>query len=312
VLRAEREVILCGGAYNSPQLLMLSGIGPGDDLRRLGIMPVVDLPGVGGNLSEHARVPIEFEASAPVTFLNELRVDRAAVSALRWALFGDGAFASQVSSCNIVIRTRPELDQPDIQLMSAPIRLDARIWAPFLGKRQTHRLMADAVILHPHARGRVSLASSDPRTPPRIRLNLFDNAADRATARAGVRAARRIYRTRPQADFTGVEIAPGEEVKSDAELDAYVRRTAGVTQHPVGTCAMGAGPEAVVGPDLKVRGVEGLRVVDASIMPTVPGANINATVIMIGEKGADLILGKKAPPRAELPQAKGLADVRQG
>jgi choline dehydrogenase len=312
VLRAEREVILCGGAYNSPQLLMLSGIGPADELRRLGIMPIVDLPGVGANLSEHARVPVEFAAAQPVTFLNELRLDRAAVSALRWAVFGDGAFASQVSSCNIVIRTRPELAQPDVQLMSAPIRLDARLWAPLIGARQEHRLMADVVVLHPHARGRVSLASSDPRAAPRIALNLFDNAADFAAARAGVRAARRIYRAQPQADITGREIAPGEEVQSDADLDAYIRRTAGVTQHPVGTCAMGVGAEAVVDPALRVRGMEGLRVVDASIMPTVPGANTNATVVMIGEKGADLVLGRAAPPPAAVAQAKGTADVRQG
>jgi choline dehydrogenase len=311
VIRAEREVILCGGAYNSPQLLLLSGIGPADDLRRLGLMPIVDLPDVGDNLSEHPRVPIEFAATAPVTFLNELRLDRAAISTLRWAFSGAGAFASQVSSCNIVIRTRPELAQPDVQLMSAPVRLDAKLWAPIFGPHQEHRLMADAVVLHPHSRGRLSLASSDPRAPPRITFNLFDNPADFATARAGLRAARRIYRTQPQADITGREVAPGEGVQSDADLDAYIRRTAGVTQHPVGSCAMGTGPEAVVDPELRVRGVEGLRVVDASIMPTIVGANTNATVIMIGERGADLILGRPAPPPTAPPQAKGLADVRQ-
>ncbi|MBL8552502.1 MAG: GMC family oxidoreductase N-terminal domain-containing protein [Hyphomonadaceae bacterium] len=294
ILRAEREVILAGGAYNSPQLLMLSGIGPAAHLREHGIDVRLDLPGVGSNLSEHARVPVVFAAAKPVTFIRELRIDRAALSVARWAMFGDGAFASQISSCNIVIRTRPELAQPDVQLMSAPIRLDAKLWAPFVNDRQEHRLMADAVVLHPHARGHVRLASDDPRAPVRIQLNIFDNEADRATAREGIRAARHIYRTAPQGELTGREILPGAEADSDAALDAFIREHAGVTQHPVGTCAMGAGPEAVVDPQLRVRGLEGLRVVDASIMPTVPGANTNASAVMIGEKGADLVLGRNA------------------
>jgi choline dehydrogenase len=291
VVRAAREVILCGGVYNSPQLLMLSGIGPADHLTDIGITPLIDLPGVGANLQEHPRVPVEFAASAPVTFLNELRFDRAALSVCRWALFGDGAFASQLNSCNIIIRTRPELAQPDVQLMSNPVRMDAKLWAPFVGTQQEHRMTADVVLLHPHARGRVALASADPAAAPRISLDLFSNAADFETARQGVRAARRIYRTSPQSEITGRETAPGAHVQSDADLDAYIRRTASVTQHSVGTCAMGLSPQAVVDPELRVRGVSGLRIADASIMPTVPGANTNATVIMIGEKAADLILG---------------------
>jgi choline dehydrogenase len=304
IVRAEREVILAGGAYNSPQLLMLSGVGPADHLRTLGIKPLIDLPGVGANLQEHPRVPIEFAAAKPVTFLNELRLDRAAFSVLRWALFGEGAFASQLNSCNIIIRTRSHLAQPDVQLMAGPIRFDAKLWLPLLGPRQEHRMMADAVLLHPHSRGRVELASADPRAAPRIRFNLFDNAADFETARQGVRAARRIYRTAPQAEITARETAPGEHVQSDDDLDAYIRAHAGVTQHPVGTCAMGAGPLTVVDPDLRVRGADGLRVVDASIMPTIVGGNPNATVIMIAERAADLILADSASGRKAIAVSK--------
>ena len=286
---ADREVIVCAGAYNSPQLLMLSGIGPADQLRQHAIAPLVDLPGVGGNLSEHARAPVEFEAREPVTFLNELRLDRVALSVARWALFGSGTFATQINSCNVVVRTAKELAQPDVQLMCNPVRMDAKMWFPGIGVRQEHRITSDVVLLHPRSRGRVSLRSADPRDPPRIQLNLLAERADIETLMRGIAVARDIYRTEPQARLTGREIRPGAELTSAAQLESYIRETAAVTQHPVGTCAMGTGPHAVVDPRLCVRGVEGLRVADASIMPTVPGGNTNAACIMIGEKAADLI-----------------------
>ena len=286
----DREVILCAGAYNSPQLLLLSGIGPADDLRQHGIVPVVDLPGVGGNLSEHARAPVEFEARQPVTFLNELRLDRVALSVARWALFGSGAFATQINSCNVVVRTLPELTQPDVQLMCNPIRMDAKMWFPGIGERQQHRITSDVVLLHPRSRGRVTLRSADPRDAPRIELNLFSDRTDFEALIRGIAAARDIYHTQPQAQLTGAEIRPGAQLTSPAQLEGYIRDTAGVTQHPVGTCSMGIGRDAVVDPQLRVRGVERLRVADASIMPTVPGGNTNAACIMIGEKASDLIV----------------------
>ena len=289
-VRVTREVIVCAGAYNSPQLLMLSGIGPADELCRHGIAPVVDLPGVGRNLSEHARVPVEFAAREPVSFLNELRWDRVALSVARWALFGTGPFATQINSCNIVVRTLPTLAQPDVQLMCNPVRMDARMWFPGVGARQEHRITADAVVLHPRSRGHLTLRSADPQAPPRISLSLFSDAADMETAKRGVALARMIYRTEPQSRITGREIRPGAEIDSSEKLEAYIRANAGVTQHPVGTCSMGIGPRAVVDPRLRVYGVERLRVADASIMPTVPGGNTNAASIMIGEKAADLVL----------------------
>jgi choline dehydrogenase len=294
--RAEAEVILAGGVYNSPQLLMLSGIGPADDLKALGIAPVVDLPGVGRNLSEHPNVMLSFAARKPVTFLNELRYDRAARSVLQWALLGSGVFATQINSCNVLLRTRAELDRPDIQLMCNPVRMDAALWFPGLRARQAHMFGVGVVLLHQQSRGWVRLRSADPADAPAVTLNILAEPDDLATLRRGIREARRIYRTEPQASLTGEELVPGAGVDSDDELDAFIRRAAGVTQHPVGTCTMGTGPQAVVDPQLRVHGIEGLRVADAAIMPTVPGANTNATAIMIGEKAADLIRGRSLPP----------------
>ena len=292
VVQCRREVILCGGAYNSPHLLMLSGIGPAEHLREVGVEVVADRPGVGANLSEHATVSMEFEATRPVTFLKQLRLDRLILSVLRWAVLGNGPLASQLNSCNVVIRTRGHLDRPDVQIMANPIRFDAKIWFPWLTPRQGHLFWAGIVALHPKSRGWVRLKSKDPRELPAVTLNLLSDPEDLATLRAGIRAARRIYRTPPQGDLTGAEKLPGEAVQSDADLDAFIRETNYVSMHPVGTCAMGAGPDAVVDPDLRVIGVEGLRVVDASVMPTVPGANTNAAVIMIAERAADLIKGR--------------------
>jgi choline dehydrogenase len=294
--RCNREVVLSGGAYNSPQLLMLSGIGPAEHLRDVGITPVHDLPGVGGNLSEHPRVPVEFAASKPVTFLNELRIDKVLWSLAQWKLFGTGSFATQLNSCNIVIRTRPDLALPDIQLMSNPVRMDAKIWCPGIGERQEHRVTADAVVLHPEGRGAVKLRSSNPSDAPRVHVNAFGHAADIDTAIRGIEAARHIYSTRPQADLIAREISPGPSCTSRADFEKYIRATGGITQHPVGTCKMGVDALAVVDPQLRVHGIEGLRVADASIMPTVTGGNTNAPTIMIGEKASDLILRKKLAP----------------
>jgi choline dehydrogenase len=299
---ARREVILSGGSYNSPQLLMLSGIGPAQQLRDMGIPVVRDLPGVGQNLSEHPRVPLLF-AAKPVTFVNELRLDRATLSVLRWYFLGTGPFARQVNSANPVLRTDPRLAQPDIQLWSNPVTLDAHLWFPGLKKAPSHKLTADVILLHPESRGHLFLKSPRPEDHIGISLNLFSAPADFATARAGIRIARHIYRTAPQADITGEELFPGAQASSDAALDEHIRATASTTQHPLGTCRMGAGPMAVVDPQLRVIGMEGLRVIDASVMPDETGGNINAPTIMIAERAADLIRGRVLPAD-ELPQRK--------
>jgi choline dehydrogenase len=306
VVRAEREVILCGGTYNSPHLLLLSGVGPAAELEQYGVQPLVDLPGVGSNLSEHPAVMIEFAATRPVTFLNELRMDRAVVSTARWALFGSGPFASQINSANGIVRTDRSLDRPDVQFMCNPIRMDARLWWPVLSGKQQHLFSVGVVGLHPRSRGTVRLRSADPMEPPRIIINVLAESADLETLRRGIREARRIYRTPPQAGLTGEEITPGKHIISDVDLDAFIRESVQLTQHPVGTCSMGKGPDAVVDPQGRVYGVERLRVVDASIMPTVPGGNTNAAVIMAGEKVSDLIRGRRLAP-AELGARRNAA-----
>ena len=299
-IRAEREVILSGGAYNSPQLLMLSGIGPADELIAHGIRPIVDLKGVGKNLSEHPNCMMRFQAKKPVTFLKELRYDKAVMSAAQWALFGSGPFATQINSCNVVIRTAPHLDQPDIQLMCNPVRMDAKLWFPGVTSQLEHAFQVGVVILHPLSRGEMTLRSASPLDGPKIQLNLMSNPAEFEMMRRGIREARRIYHTAPQGELTGAEAAPGDDAQTDDQLDEWIRKACSATQHPVGTCAMGLGAEAVVDPELRVVGIQGLRVADASIMPTVPGANTNASAIMIGEKAADLVLGRRLPAAEEV------------
>jgi len=298
--QARREVIICAGTFNSPHLLMLSGIGPAQMLQQHGIEIVHDNPAVGRNLSEHVNVSLEWDANGPISFLKYLRADRLVCSAMRWTLTGSGPMASQVASANVVIRTDPSLDRPDIQFMAAPVKLDARPWLPGLGPKQPHVFWAGIVLLHPHSRGHVTLKSANPADLPAVRLNLLTDTRDFAPLRRGIRAARRIYRSGRQAALTGAERIPGDACQSDEQLDAHIRETAYVAQHPVGTCAMGRGADAVTDPELRVIGVSGLRVVDASIMPTVPGANTNASAIMIGEKAADMILGRPPLPRADI------------
>jgi choline dehydrogenase len=199
----------------------------------------------------------------------------------------------------VLIRTEQSLAQPDIQLMCNPVRMDAKIWWPFFGGRQAHLLTSDAVLLHPRSRGRVWLRSADPAARPRIQFNCLAEPEDRATLRRGLRAARHIYRTAPQADLIEREVLPGTTVQSDAELDAYLRANAGLTQHPVGTCSMAAGAGRVLDAQLRVQGVDGLRVADASVMPAVPGGNTYGAVLMIAERAADLIRGRTLPPQLE-------------
>ena len=174
------------------------------------------------------------------------------------------------------------------------------MWFPGVKKRQEDQITADVILLHPLSRGEVTLASADPRAHPKILLNNFAEPADFRTARDGIRIARGIYASGRQGEITGEEILPGAGLVTDEQLDRHIRETAQVTQHPVGTCSMGHGSMSVVDPQLRVHGIQGLRVVDASIMPTVPGGNTNAPTIMVAEKAADMILGKTPLP-AENP-----------
>lgn len=292
IFGANREVILSGGAYNSPQLLMLSGIGPADDLKALGIEPVLDLPGVGRNLIEHPRMAVMFEATKPVTLLNQLRFDRAVLNVLNWFFRGKGTFANQISNGSIMLKTRPGLDRSDVQLLCSPIALTADLWFPGLKKPGKHAFYITTCLLRQKSRGRVSLRSADPTDKPVIRMNLLEDPDDVRTLRDALREVRRIYRTEPQAELTGTEMIPGTAFQSDEEIDGMLRENVAITHHPVGTCRMGRDDMAVVDPELRVRGIERLRVADASVMPNIIGGNTNAPTLMIAEKAADLIRGR--------------------
>jgi len=295
---AEREVILAGGAYNSPHLLMLSGVGPADALRSHGIRPLVDLPAVGQNLAEHPLVPLVVETHESTSFLRHLRMDRAALRALQWFLTGGGPFVVNGNAAGLFARTRPELERPDVQLIFGALARDSNLWWPGQARKQTFALQCSISIQHPEALGQLTLRSSNPGDPPRILLNLFGAQSDIDTAIRGLRLARDVYGRVPLRDLIKREVLPGSAATSDAALTEHVRRTAATTQHPCGTCRMGADQASVVDGALRVRGVDGLRVADASVMPTIPGGHINAPTIMIAEKAADMIRGRTLAPSA--------------
>ncbi len=296
LVRARREVILCGGTYNSPHLLLLSGVGPAAHLSAHGIGVVHDSPGVGRNLQEHPTASLEFFAKEKVTFLRQLRWDRLAWNAARWALTGTGTMASQLNSCNVVVRTADHLDRPDMQIMVNPIRFDAQTWFPLIKPEQDHVFWAGVVQLHPESRGWVELKSADPMQEAAVTLNLMAEEADLVQMRRGIRAARKIYRSEPLAQYVGAERPPYAGAETDDEMDAMIRATCYTAQHPVGTCAMALGTRSVVDSNCRVLGVEGLRVVDCSVMPTVPGGNTNIPVFMLAEKMADTIRGRVLAP----------------
>ena len=295
---ADREVILCGGAFNSPQILLLSGIGPADELRAAGVAVVHDLPGVGRNLQDHASVGTMYRAKGPIAFDSRLRMDRLLLSVLQWRLFGTGVVGGLPVSAQGFYRTRPELEWPDVQFLVVPVSMMARPWFPGWRKGVGHMLSAANVLLRPDSRGAVTLRSGDPHDKPKIQFNLLKEASDRDTFRRMIRFARRFFETEPAASLVAAPIAPAGDVQSDADIDAYVRSMVGTAMHPTSTCSMGTGAEAVLDAECRVHGLQGLRVVDASVMPTIVGGNTNAPVIMIAEKAADMILGSATPAPA--------------
>jgi choline dehydrogenase-like flavoprotein len=290
---AARDVILCGGVFNSPQLLMLSGIGPAGHLRSKGITPLVDLP-VGQNLRDHLSVGVQWIRKEHSPFRHEMRIDRAAVNMARAWLFGTGPGTVLPSSLMAFLKMRPELEAPDLEFIFRGAPLNAHPWFPGWGYQDGYGIRA--VLLHPHSQGDVTLRSTNPREPIRIRHNFLAEPEDIRTLREGFRHGRDIGNRKPMDPFRGHEVAPGPQVNTDAEIDAYIRNTVLTVNHPLGTCAMGRGPDAVLDPDLTVRGIVGLRVVDASVFPDMPSAHINAIVMALAERASDLIRGR--PPLA--------------
>jgi choline dehydrogenase-like flavoprotein len=288
-LTARREVLLSAGAYNSPKLLMLSGIGETEDLARNGIEPFHELPGVGQNLREHVDSCVLQESlkgdgfrSSPAGLL------RMAPEPFRYLFGKKGKLESSVTQAGAFLKTSPDLEIPDVQLHFLPLLYD--------DSGRDLKLMGHkgyschVCVLRPESTGRVTLRSADPGDPPRIDLNFLEHPNDRKTLVEGIRLARRILAAPAFDDYRGAEINPGPDAQSDDEILERAKQRLGLVYHPVGTCKMGRDQLAVVDHELRVHGLEGLRVVDASIMPTLIGGNTNAPAMVIGEKAADLIL----------------------
>jgi choline dehydrogenase len=298
-VHSDAEVILSAGTFNSPQLLLLSGIGPADELREHGIAVVHDLPQVGRNLQDHHSIRGLYEASGPFTFDRQLRADRVALAALRWQFFGSGPLAQMPIGAQGFVRTCEGLDRPDLQLLVSSVAMDARVWFPGIRKRRGDYLAVASVLLHPESTGTVRLRSADPRDKPEIRFNMLATEGDRAAFRRIVRFARTLFAQPTAKALVAAELQPGPDVQTDAEIDAYVRSVIGTAMHPTSTCAIGT----VVDEALRVRGIDALRVVDCSVMPVIVGGNTNAPAIMIAEKAADMILAGRLPQPIETRDA---------
>ncbi|WP_191060601.1 choline dehydrogenase [Geminicoccus harenae] len=299
MVSARQEVIVSGGAINAPQLLMLSGIGPADELAAHGIEVVHDLPGVGKNLQDHLELYVQQACTQPVTLMDTMKPHNMVLVGLRWFLRHDGAAASSHLEAGGFIRSGPGIEHPDIQFHFLPALVSDHGRAP--GDR--HAFQVHVGPMRPASRGEITLRSADPRVHPRIQPNYLAEERDRIEMRRSIELSREIF-AQPAFDaYRGPEIMPGAHVRSAAELDGFVRQKADSAYHPCGTCRMGdpADPMTVVDPQCRVVGLAGLRVVDASIMPSEPSGNLNAPTIMIAEKAADMLRGREQLPRSNAP-----------
>jgi len=286
--RAAREVLVCGGTVNSPALLQLSGLGAAEMLRAFDIPVTADLPGVGQNLQDHIGAYVQNHCLQPVTLYRLFRADRAALALLRVWLCGDGPGASVALEAGGFLRTRDELKIPDIQVSFVPgLSLDTT-----RSKQSRHGYLSHFYLMRPKSRGQVAINSVDPFAAPSILPNSMAEESDRRVMRDGVRLVRNIMAQEAFEHYRGAEISPGVDIQSDDGIDAWVRANATTVWHPVGTCKMGGGGDAVVDSKLRVHGIESLRVIDASVMPEIIGGNTAAPTIMIAEKAADMILGQ--------------------
>ena len=285
-VRAAREVVLAGGAFNSPQLLLLSGIGPAAELKTIGVPVLHDLPGVGKNLQDHLNVNILQHATPKRTLDDKARVVQSIGVALQWALYRTGPGTSNVAEAGAFIISGLGAATPDIQYHFIP----AQVVDHARTKLDGYGVTLHACCLRPQSRGEVRLASADPLRSPVIDPNYLAAGYDLKILIDGIRRGREILAAPPLAKWLGAERIPGPAIQSNAELEAFIRAAAETEYHPVGTCKMGSDPLAVVDERLRVRGIERLRVIDASIMPTLISGNTNAPTIMIAEKGVDMML----------------------
>ena len=293
-IRAREEVIVAASAINSPKLLMLSGIGPARHLAEHGIRVIADRPGVGQNLQDHLEVYVQQAAALPVTLFRYWNLLGKAWVGAQWLLFRRGPGASNQFESTGFIRSRAGLDYPDIQFHFLPlaVRYDGKVAA------EGHGYQVHVGPMRSPSRGHVTLASAEPKAAPRILFNYMAHDEDWRDFRTCIRLAREIFAQPAFAPFRAHEIQPGEAVQGDDEIDAFIREHVESAYHPCGTCRMGApsDPHAVVGPDCRVIGVEGLRVADSSIFPRITNGNLNAPSIMVGEKAADHVLGRTPLP----------------
>ncbi len=289
VVKAHREIILAAGAIQSPQLLMLSGVGDGEHLAAVGVKVRHHLPGVGRNLHDHLATPVHMRTRNPVSYGVSLRATpRNLWNVAEYLLLRSGPLANNVFESAAFIRSIPGLDKPDVQLVFQLAKRPGPSFPYPLG----HGFAISPVGLYPRSRGRITLASPDPCDAPLIDPHLLSAPEDLPPLISGMRLARRIFASAAFAKYGAEETSPGDAAMSDAELAAYVRAEAYTVHHPVSTCRMGNDTSAVVDPQLRVVGLENLRVADASVFPSIIGGNTNAAVVMIAEKASDLILGR--------------------
>ncbi len=285
----EREVLVSGGPINSPQLLFLSGVGHGDELTSLDIPVVEHLPGVGKNLHDHLEVYAQYQCTKPVSLAPLFKLPGRARVGLEWLLFKTGEGASNQFEAGGFIRVRDDVRHPDLQYHFLPIavRYDGATALEF------HSFQAHVGPCRPTSRGALTFVSTDPKASPLMEPNYLKTERDREDFREMIRATREVFAQKAFDEFRGREVAPGPDATSDAALDEFVAQSGETAYHPCGTLKMGSDEMAVVDGELKVRGIENLRVVDSSIMPSIISGNLNACTIMIGEKGADMILGTR-------------------
>ncbi|HET6391634.1 MAG TPA: choline dehydrogenase [Blastococcus sp.] len=287
-VRAAREVVLSGGAINSPQLLMLSGIGPADHLREVGVDVVHDLPGVGSGLQDHPLVPMVYDVRSGTS----LRLAETPLNMARWKVAGRGPLTSNLAEAGLFTRSSPELAEPDLQYHFLPVKF----WKQAEIDPDVEAFSTLVVLVRVHSRGSVRLRSADPSWSPVIDAGYLTDERDLEALVSGVEKARDIAAVGPLASVLADEWSPGKAVQGRDALRASVKDTLESLYHPVSSCRMGTDDQSVVDPQLRVRGIEGLRVADASVMPTLVRGNTNAPTIMIAERAADLILGRTVDP----------------
>ena len=302
--RATREVILSGGAVNTPQLLMLSGIGDGDLLTRFGIGVLQELKGVGQNLQDHLDCSIQYECTQPITFYSQSNPLSAAKTGLQYLLFRSGLATGQGLESGAFLKSRPDIETPDLQFHF----IAALMYDHTRKQADRHGFMAHVCQLRPESRGFIAIKSTDPAVAPLIQPNYLEAEEDRRALREGVKIAREIFAQDAFDPYRGPELMPGAHIQKDAQIDSFVRKTAETIYHPVGSAKMGTDSESVVDSQLRVYGVAGLRVVDASVMPTLVSGNTNAPTIMIAEKAADMIMGRKALAQEHVAVAEDRPD----